>query len=274
MSQDEEPGKSGGEARPAMLEALLPPGPPRPAADQVEAFGLWERPPLPAGRVRLLVNMVSSVDGRATLGGKSAPISSRADRELFHALRAASDAILVGAGTVTIERYGRTIASPEVRRMRAARGMPEEPLACIVSGRLAVSADVPLMRESEARVVILTASGGELPTSAATVDYIRSGGGGMVDLAAGLAELRERHGVHTVLCEGGPHLTRELIARGLVDELFLSIAPALAGGDPPAGSALRILAGQELEEAAQLELRGVLRSGSGLFLRYGVGMPA
>jgi hypothetical protein len=56
-----------------------------------------------------------------------------------------------------------------------------------------------------------------------------------------------------------------------VDELFLSLSPTLAGGDPSAAPALRILAGVEIEPPVRLELLGVLRSESSLFLRYGVG---
>jgi riboflavin biosynthesis pyrimidine reductase len=73
-----------------------------------------------------------------------------------------------------------------------------------------------------------------------------------------------------VLCEGGPHLARQLLGAGLVDELFLSLSPMLAGGEPAGGEALRILAGTELEPPVGLELLDVLSSDSYLFLRYGV----
>jgi riboflavin biosynthesis pyrimidine reductase len=76
--------------------------------------------------------------------------------------------------------------------------------------------------------------------------------------------------VRCVLCEGGPHLARELFAAGLVDELFLTLSPLLAGGEPAGGEALRILAGGELQPPRSLELTGVLRGESALFLRYAV----
>jgi riboflavin biosynthesis pyrimidine reductase len=79
--------------------------------------------------------------------------------------------------------------------------------------------------------------------------------------------------VHSLLCEGGPHLALQLLAAGLLDELFLSLAPLLAGGQPGDRQALRILAGQELEPPVELELLGALSSGSHLFLRYGVSAP-
>ena len=72
-----------------------------------------------------------------------------------------------------------------------------------------------------------------------------------------------------MLCEGGPHLNAQLLAAGLVDELFLSLGPLLAGGGGP-GEALRIIAGADLDPPVRLELLGVLESESQLFLRYAV----
>ncbi len=235
----------------------------------VEGFGLWERPDTPAQRPRLLLNMVSTADGRATLSGRSGSLGGAADRALFHALRAPMDGVLVGAGTVRTENYGRIIPDPSVRALRLQRGLSEEPLACIVSGRLAIDPDLPLLREPDARVAMLTASAASLPASEASVEYIRAGEG-QLDLPAALRELAERFAVQTVMCEGGPHLARQLLGAGLVDELFLSLSPMLAGGEPAGGEALRILAGTELEPPAALELLDVARSDSFLFLRYGV----
>jgi riboflavin biosynthesis pyrimidine reductase len=251
------------------LARLLPPGEPASAAEIVEQFGLWERSSERA-RSRVLLNMVSTADGRATLAGRSGAISSPADRALFHGLRMAVDAVLVGAGTVRTERYGRMIPEEPRRRERAARGLTEEPLACIVSGRLELDREIPLLSEPAARVAILTASAASIPDTAAQVEYIRAGVDGRLDLPRALHELRERHGVCTILCEGGPHLGYQLLCAGLVDELFLSLAPMLAGGQEAGGEALRIIAGGELEPPVALELLAVLKGDSHLFLRYGV----
>jgi riboflavin biosynthesis pyrimidine reductase len=230
----------------------------------VEELGLWERP---APRRRVMLNMVSTVDGRATLEGRSGPLSDSADRKLFHGLRSAVDAVLVGAGTVRAERYGRIIPDASRRSQRLARGLSEEPLACVVSGRVALEPDIPLLREPAARVVILTASQASLPDSPAQIDYVRCGHDGQLDLAAALTELCERFHVSSILCEGGPHLAFQLLTAGLVDELFLSLSPLLAGGEPAGGEALRILAGGELQPPVELDLLTVLRAGSSLFLR-------
>jgi riboflavin-specific deaminase-like protein len=257
-------------SQPILLERLLPPGEPALAEEIVVGLRLEDRSAVPGGLPYLMLNMVSTVDGRASIGGRSGPLGGDADRELFHALRRAVDAVMVGAGTARSERYGRVIRDPARRRERHERGLPAEPLACIVSGRLSLPADLPLLADPAARVVIVTSSPASLPGTRAQVDYLRSGREGRVDLAAALAELRERYAVRTLLCEGGPHLNSQLLLVGLVDELFLSLSPMLAGGDSSPQEELRILAGVELEPAVELDLRGALRSGSELFLRYAV----
>jgi riboflavin biosynthesis pyrimidine reductase len=259
---------------PLLIRPLLPPGEPATAPEIVEALGLWRRPAAGPERPLVILNMVSTVDGRATIAGRSGPIAGRADRELFHALRGPVDAVLAGAGTIRTEGYGRIIGDERVRRLRVERGLSPEPLACIVSASLALPPDLPLLAEPEARVVVLTPSDASLPESAARVDYVRGPGDGQLDLASALVELRRRHGVELLLCEGGPHLNSQLLAAGLVDELFLSLAPKLTGGDPPDGEALRILAGEEFEAPLELELLGVLDHDSHLFLRYGVSARA
>lgn len=254
----------------ARLERLASAGEAARVEEVIDWLGLWERPPRDAERPRVLLNMVATVDGRATLGGHSGPLSAAPDRALFHGLRSAADAVLVGAGTVRTERYGRIIRDPAQRRKRLERGLGEEPLACIVSGRMALDPQIPLLAEASARVVILTASAASLPAAAAQVEYVRAPPAGLLDLGAALRELRERFAIRTLLCEGGPHLAAQLFAESLIDELFLTVSPKLAGGEPSGGEALRILAGAELDPPVELELLGAMRSGSELFLRYGL----
>lgn len=252
------------------IRPLVPPGEPASAPEIVERLGLWQRPAALAERPRVLSNMVSTVDGRASIDGRSGPIAGPADQQLFHALRTPVDAVIAGAGTMRVERYGRIIRDQSRRRLRRERGLSEEPLACIVSASLALPPDLPLLAEPEARVVVLTPSEAELPPSAAQVDYIRTTRDGELDLHRALVELRRRFGVEVLLCEGGPHLNGQLLAGGLVDELFLSLSPKLAGGDPPDGEGLRIVAGEEFEQPLELDLLGALEHDSHLFLRYGV----
>jgi riboflavin-specific deaminase-like protein len=273
---------------PIALNRLLPGEPASlTAGEVVEGLRLWEPTSAygPGGRVRVFLNMASTADGRATVGGRSGPIGNRADRELFRALRTTVDAVLVGAGTVRAERYQRLVRDGSRRRLRCARGLAEEPLACIVSASLDLPADIPLLADPAARVVILTPSPDRtLPGAAAPVEYVRSARAGQLDLSAALGELHTRLGVRTLLCEGGPHLNGQLLTAGLVDELFLSLAPKLAGGGLPAhlpagdshpgappAEPLRIVRGPEFDPPVQMRLLGALESEGQLLLRYGIG---
>jgi riboflavin-specific deaminase-like protein len=270
MDQGRDPGPRGDGEQAPLLQRLLPPGDPVTVERLVEGMGLWERPDGPAARPYVMLNMISTVDGRATVAGRSGPLGNRADRELFHELRTAVDAVMAGAGTVRVERYGRLVRDASRRRRRVQRSLAEEPLACIVSASLSLAGAIPLLSDPEARVAIVTPSQASLPDSGARLEYVRACRDGQLDLPAALAELYERFSVRTLLCEGGPHLNAQLLAAGLVDELFLSLSPKLAGGDPAAGAGLRILGGAELDPPAELDLLGALESDSLLFLRYGV----
>jgi riboflavin-specific deaminase-like protein len=215
-------------------------------------------------RPYLVLNMVATADGAAAVAHRTAPMSNPADRQLFHELRAHVDAVMVGAGTARAERYGRLVRDPQRRERRVARGLAPDPLAIVVSRRLTLTPDLPLLADPHSRVVILTASTAEISGCAADVSYLHSAPGEEVDLAAMLVRLRTEHGVRSVLCEGGPDLNATLLPAGLVDELFLSIAPALAGS---AGS-LSIVDRASLAEPVGLDLVWLLESQSQLFARY------
>ncbi len=200
-------------------------------------LGFGER--APAERPYIALNMVSSADGKATLAGRTAAISSPADRELFHHLRAAADGILVGAGTVRIERYGKVTKNAELQAKRERQGMRADAVVAIATHSGILPDDLPLLVDAP--------------------DSVRLIG----DLQTGLADLRAE-GIRSLLCEGGPTLNRTLFANGLVDELFLTIAPAIAG----AGEALTIVEGAALPVPVGLELISIHEADSHLFLRY------
>ena len=233
---------------------------PDPAEVSVEeaASGLELGARAPAGRPFVALNMVASADGRATLAGRTAPMSGAADRELFHALRAAADGILVGAGTVRTERYGRVTKTPELRARREAAGLDPEGTAVIVSGSLGLPPDLPLFQEAESRVVVITDAPDELHGVAARVDYVRE------DIAPALGRLRSEHGIRSLMCEGGPTLNGTLFGQGLVDELFLTIATTVAG----TGEDLTIVGGPPLPAPVGLGLVSVHEAEGHLFLRY------
>jgi 5-amino-6-(5-phosphoribosylamino)uracil reductase len=217
----------------------------------------------PADRPYVAVNMVATVDGRASVAGRTAPISSVADRQVFHALRTRVDAVMVGAGTLRTERYGRLVRDPDRREQRVAAGLDGDPLAIVVSGRLDLSCDLPLLADASSRVVVVTASDASLEGCAAQISYLRSE---PVDLVEALARVRAEYGVRSILCEGGPSLNASLLVAGLVDELFLTTVAKLAGG----AGALTIVGAAPLAQPLDAELVWLLESDGELFARYRV----
>lgn len=216
----------------------------------------------PPGRPYVGLNMVSSLDGKATIEWRTKGLSTELDRRLFHQLRTQVDAVMVGAGTVRSERYGRMTKSQVLREKRIAEGLAPDPLAVIVSGRLDLPADLPILNEQEQRVVIATGSDASLPEMGEQVEYARTGD----DLPKLMAYLDETHGIRSVLCEGGPTLNSYLFAAGLVDELFLTLNPKAVGG----AAALTIVAGRELIEPAELALVSLAEGDGDLFTRWRV----
>jgi riboflavin-specific deaminase-like protein len=217
----------------------------------------------PADRPYLALNMVATADGRAAVEGRTRAISSDTDRAIFHNLRTQADAIMAGAGTIRSERYGPLIKTDELREKRVREGLEPNPLAVIVSGRLHLPEDVGLLQDPDSRVVILTQSDGELSGHRAQVEYLRAEPGPW-DPRPQLEALRKDYGVRSVLCEGGPTLNASLMPYGLVDELFLTIAPSLAGGP----EALTIMGATPSADLTPLELVWALEDASELFLRY------
>jgi riboflavin-specific deaminase-like protein len=262
---------------PPRLRRLLPPGVSASVGQIVDELDLTELAqrvsPTVAqdGRPRpyLVLNMVSTTDGRATVEGRSGPIGDAADRELFHALRTTVDAVMAGAGTVRVERYRRLVRQESARQIRRRRGLAEEPWAVIVSGRLVLPPDIPILADPGARVAVVTSSAASLqqPEGGAQIEYVRSREEGLLDLPSAMSELCERFEIGTVLCEGGPHTNSQLLADGLVDELFLSLSPKLAGGDVM-DEALRIVAGPSIDPPLEMELISAFECESHLFLRY------
>ena len=233
----------------------------------------------------LYSNFVSSVDGVVTLG--SAPsagsvISGKApaDRFLMGLLRACADAVVIGAGTLratpghlwTPAHVYPDLAT-EFIALRSALGRPPEPALVVVTAGGEIDATHPAVVRGA--IVITTSAGARalgtrLPASCEVVEV---GKGSGVDLGAALALLRRR-GLNVLLTEGGPHLMGRLLDKGLLDEMFLTISPVVAGR--AAERRLGMVEGVELmpERGVWGELLSARRQGDYLFLRYRTPAPA
>lgn len=193
-------------------------------------------PAPPRGHVALC--MVSSADGAVTVEGLSDAIGGEADLKMMSRIRGANDVSLVGGSTVRKEGYGPLTGSAERRADRRRRGLTAAPRLAIVTatgeldpslrvfspadGDLAplVLADADADKDALAR---LTSAGIEverLPVADTP---------GELNAAAVVATLTGR-GLHRIVCEGGPRVNQALLEANLIDEVFVTIAPALSGG--------------------------------------------
>jgi riboflavin-specific deaminase-like protein len=212
-------------------------------------------------RPYVVVNFAVTLDGRAAIEGRSGPIGSPTDSEMLQLLRTRVDAVMIGAGTMRAERYGRIVSDLALRERRERIGLAHDPLAVIVSGRLDLPWDASLFADGGGQVLIFTTADAEPPPTETPLQVIRHDGPG-VDLLETLRYLRQERGIRGLLCEGGPGLHSELQSLELVDEMFVTLAPKLAGGPEP-----RMIEG-ELLQRTEWELAWLLEEQSELFARY------
>jgi riboflavin biosynthesis pyrimidine reductase len=237
-------------------------------ADDVDPAAMYGRMgPRPDGLASVRVNMIQSVDGAATLAGRSGGLSGPADKAVFRILRAAADVVLVGAGTVRAERYGPARLSDAQRAARMAAGLGPVPPIAVVSASCRLDVDAPFFTQAEVRPVVVTVEAvppEERGRLAGVADVIVAGEQ-RVDLRATLSALAKR-GWSNVLAEGGPTVVGELVTDDLIEELCVTLSPVVVGGQAP-----RIAHGPEVEIPARLRLLLLLEEGGYLFARFGRG---
>ena len=127
------------------MRRLLPDVAETTVADQVASLDLVAL--AHAERPYLVTNFALTLDGHATISGRSGPIGSETDTAMLVALRTRVDAVMIGAGTMRAERYGRVIGDPAKRQRREREGLPHDPLMVIVSGSFDLPWDAPLFTE-------------------------------------------------------------------------------------------------------------------------------
>jgi riboflavin-specific deaminase-like protein len=242
------------------LRRLLPEPGETTVGELLEGYAPGER--AHGRRPFVYTNFALTVDGHATIDGRSGAIGSDTDTAMLVALRTHPDAVMIGAGTLRAEGYGRVVSDPAKRELRERRGLAGDPLTVLISNRLDIPWEAPLFSAGSGEVVVFTAADREAPEVATPVEIVRHRD--RVDLVAVLEELRTRRGIRSLLCEGGPTLHAELIAAGLVDELFITRSPRLSGGTGPG-----LVTGLEAH-TKELELLWLCESGGELYARYGL----
>ncbi|HKP19033.1 MAG TPA: dihydrofolate reductase family protein [Gaiellaceae bacterium] len=229
---------------------------------------------------RVVTNFVATIDGVVAIpsvagSNKLIAADSDADRFVMALLRACADVVLIGSGTLQGSPRGRWTpegafpdAATALEELRRRLGKPPLPELAIVTGSGMVDPAHPAF---ERGAVVLTTDGGaqalegRLPDASHVVSL---GPGPLVDLARAVDHLRTE-GHELVLAEAGPHVLGSLLAERLVDELFLTISPLLAGraeGETRFGLVEGEALLPDVSQAARL--LGVRRSGRHLFLRY------
>jgi riboflavin biosynthesis pyrimidine reductase len=229
-----------------------------------------------------VVNFVETLDGVVAIpdvprSNALIAAESDADRFVMALLRACADVILVGSGTLLASPQGTwrperayPPAGEALLELRRRRGLPEQPRVAVVSTGATLDVSHPVLPRG---AIVLTTTAAEADLRASLpdgADVIAVNEGDSVDLAVALALLRKR-GYGVVLSEGGPTVLASLLASRLVDELFLTMSPLVAGR-APGGVRLSLVEGVELLPDVRVEgaLRSVRRSGSHLLLRYGL----
>jgi riboflavin biosynthesis pyrimidine reductase len=225
-------------------------------AEIIEQYLADERPPHPS-RPWVTMGMISSVDGGVTVDGRSTGLGGPPDRAVFRALRAAADVVLVGAETLRVEGY-RAVSLPEqFVGWRQSQGKTDNPQVAVVSRSLDLELTESL---AESRPLILTCESAPIERRQALAEFaevIVSGSEG-VEPTMALAHLWER-GMERVILEGGPSLNGQML--DLIDEVCVTIAPLIAGGDSS-----RIVAGAP--HSRRMDLARTIHSDGFLLLRY------
>jgi len=209
----------------------------------------------------LRVNFVSSLDGAATVDGKSGGLGGDADHRVFDILRRLCDVVLVASGTVKSEGYGAMVLDEESVAARVAAGLQPQPVFAIVSGSLDLDPASDVFTKAPVRPLVFTVDSAPEHAALSKVADVIPCGTRALDPVQLVAELEERR-LGRIHCEGGPSFFGTLLAADVVDELCLTVSPLLV-----AGASGRIAKG-EVTEPRGMSLAGILRSGDTLLLRY------
>ncbi len=242
--------------------------------------------PQSADRPYIIGNFVATLDGVVSLnipgqsgGGEISGFNDH-DRMVMGILRAVSDAVIVGAGTLRAvpkhlwdpeHTYRPLSEAYDALRKKMAKSGP--PLTVILSESGKLDGTLPVFSSGKVPVLVVTNRDGLLELrkrpmpSHVLVEAIA--GSKPANVHAILEAINRVHHCELILCEGGPHVIGEFMADKMLDELFLTLAPQVAGRDEkserPALVEGHVFAPERPRWA---HLSSVKRGGDHLFLRY------
>ncbi len=251
-------------------------------------YGRLQLPTYPA-RPYVMGNFVTTLDGVVSLnvpvqaGGGEISGSNAHDRMVMGLLRAVADVVIVGAGTLRANPQHLWTADyiypplvNEYQRLRTDHGKPPAPLNVIVTASGHLDLSLPVFQTGEVPTLIVTTPHGaqRLDTESIppSVQVVAGHGGRTLSaraIMAAVAALDHAGSGDVILVEGGPHLIGDFFAEQCLHELFLTLAPQIAGRD---GTTERpgLVSGKTFAPEQPLwgTLTGLKRGESHLFLRY------
>jgi riboflavin biosynthesis pyrimidine reductase len=241
--------------------------------DELRTFYAGE---LGFGAPCVYANFVETIDGVVAipeLERSNALVAgeSEDDKFLMGLLRAFADVVLIGSGTLLASPKGRwrpagvyPAGKQAFAELRTRLGKTEHPAVAVVTTGASLDVTHPVLADA----LVLTTASGAAKLTGVVPNVIGVNDGDWVDLRAALELLRGR-GHSLVLAEAGPTTFGELLAQGLVDELFLTVSPVFAGRLAP-GRRLGLVEGVELLPQARVSPRllSLRRAGEHLFVRY------
>jgi 2,5-diamino-6-(ribosylamino)-4(3H)-pyrimidinone 5'-phosphate reductase len=223
--------------------------------------------------MRVVVNAATSADGKlSTRQREQIEISGPADFQRVDRLRAESDAVMVGVGTVVADDPSLTVDDPDLRAQRRERGDPENPARVVADSRIRTPPNARILDDNaESYLLVSDAAPGDfvaqMTEKGATVI---AAGEDRVDLPAAFEEL-EAEGIEQLMVEGGGELIFSLFEAGLVDELSVFVGSTIIGGR----EAPTLADGDGFVDGfPKLRLETVERLDEGVLLQYEVGEKA
>ena len=180
----------------------------------------------------VFINAAMSADGKiATIERKQTRISGSQDFDRMDELRASSDAIMVGIGTVLSDNPSLTVKSKERKEKRRSIGLPENPVRIVVDSMARTPVDADIFKKGDGKRIIAVSESApaEKVKNLSKFADIICYGEKSVDLVRLLSELK-KHGTNRLMVEGGATLNWGLISNGLVDEIYTFIGNIILGG--------------------------------------------
>jgi riboflavin biosynthesis pyrimidine reductase len=193
-------------------------------------------------------SMVASLDGRISVGGLSAPLSSAADARRFQLLRCVSDAVVVGSGTAVAEDYKGALLPPGLQRVRKEHGFSPLPTTVVLSASASIAPGADVFTDAPAPTLVVVAQ--DAPVDRVTALESVLGDDGVVTVPTGadprtITEALAARGLRHLHHEGGPTVLGRYLAVDAVDSLCLTISPSIVGQGPglTGGTGLKVPAG-------------------------------